>query len=227
MIIGYLRRKPKLSFGTKIYLLFGLGVLPAAAAASSTAAGMQTTTERHFCGSCHVMERHVSDSNDPKSQSLAARHGRNPLFGGQNCYTCHADYSMFGYPITKLNGMRHVYEYYFGGYGQMTLDEAVSKIHIIKPYDNANCRHCHTGTLEDWSKVPDHASLARELASNRVSCASAGCHGYAHPFSKQPGTAASALSAARDAPPKPGASASSPHRVPAPGSASREPARRP
>ncbi len=26
--------------------------------------------------------------------------------------------------------------------------------------------------------------MAAQLASNRVSCASPGCHGYAHPFSK-------------------------------------------
>jgi hypothetical protein len=80
--------------------------------------------------------------------------------------------------------MRHVYEYYLGGYREMTLEQAKKAIHLIKPYDNQNCRQCHTGTLHDWRRVPDHESLEAELASNAVSCASAGCHGYAHPFTK-------------------------------------------
>jgi cytochrome c-type protein NapC len=69
----------------------------------------------------------------------------------------------------------------------MTLDEALHKIHIKKPYDNGNCRQCHTTSVEVWQRIPDHASLSKELAENRVSCASAGCHGYAHPFTKTGG----------------------------------------
>jgi hypothetical protein len=71
----------------------------------------------------------------------------------------------------------------------MTLEEAKSAIHLRKPYDNTNCRQCHTSTLHDWRRVPDHESLKEELADNRVSCASAGCHGYAHPFTKRDGLA--------------------------------------
>lgn len=186
ILIVYLKRRPALDLRWKLLLALGLGVLPGLSSISGTAAGMQRTTERQFCGSCHVMDAHVSDSNDPKSQSLAARHARNRLFGDENCYVCHADYGMFGYPVTKLNGMRHVYEYYLGGYSAMTLDHAVSVIRLVKPYDNTNCRQCHSGTLAQWSSVPDHVSLTRELEQNQVSCASAGCHGFAHPFSKTP-----------------------------------------
>jgi len=32
--------------------------------------------------------------------------------------------------------------------------------------------------------VPEHEALKAELESNKVSCASAGCHGFAHPFFK-------------------------------------------
>jgi cytochrome c-type protein NapC len=67
----------------------------------------------------------------------------------------------------------------------MTLEESERAIHLIKPYDNTNCRQCHTTTLHDWRRVPDHGSLEAELAANKVSCASAGCHGYAHPFTKR------------------------------------------
>jgi cytochrome c-type protein NapC len=168
-----------------LLLLAGLGVLPAIAAAASTAVGMEATTSRDFCGSCHVMQAHYQDASSADSQSLAARHSRNPFFGEHSCYVCHADYGMYGYVLTKAGGMRHVYEYYLGGYSQLTLDEAVRTIHLVKQYDNLNCRQCHTTGLQDWKRVPDHASLKDELASNEVSCASAGCHGYAHPFSKE------------------------------------------
>ena len=56
---------------------------PAIAAASSTVTGMERTTQREFCGSCHVMTAHYEDAADPASQSLAARHSRNPFFGEQ------------------------------------------------------------------------------------------------------------------------------------------------
>jgi len=203
ILITYLVRKPPLDFRVKLWLLMGLGIFPAVAAASSTVTGMQATTEREFCGSCHVMGAHYADTLDPKSQSLAARHSRNPYFGDHSCYVCHADYGMYGYAMTKAGGLRHVYYYHWGGYGEMTLEEAKQKIHLVKPYDNVNCRQCHTTTLHDWRRVPDHESLKTELESNRVSCASAGCHGYAHPFTKHGASAAKAHAERAREPPSP------------------------
>jgi cytochrome c-type protein NapC len=191
-------RKPVLDLGVKLRLLLGLGVFPAIAAGSSTVVGMETTTHRSFCGSCHVMGAHFEDAADPNSQSLAARHSRNPFFGERSCYVCHADYGMYGYAMTKAGGMGHVYEYYLGGYRQMSLEDAKKKIHLKKPYDNTNCRQCHTTSLQDWRRVPDHEALKAELDSNKVSCASSGCHGYAHAFNKPP-TAAEQKAAAKPA----------------------------
>lgn len=184
ILIAFLWKKPLIDLRIKLWLFAGLGVFPFLGATSSTIAGMETTTEGPFCGSCHVMQEHYADSENPDSQSLAARHSRNPMFGDRSCYVCHADYGMYGYALTKAGGMRHVYEYYLGGYSKMSMKEAREKIHILKPYDNANCRQCHTATLSDWKRVPEHASLQEELESNAVSCASAGCHGFAHPFFK-------------------------------------------
>jgi cytochrome c-type protein NapC len=150
----------------------------------STITGMTATTNREFCGSCHVMQAHYQNAIDPRAQSLAARHTRNPYFGEHSCYTCHADYGMYGYALTKLGGLRHVYMYYLGGYRDMPLDEAKADIRLVKPYNNLNCQQCHTTTVAYWKRVPDHAALARELTDNRVSCASVGCHGFAHPFNK-------------------------------------------
>jgi cytochrome c-type protein NapC len=192
IIVVYLVKRPVLDLTAKLWLLVGLGGLPMITAATSTAAGMSHTTHRSFCGSCHVMGEHFADAGSPSSQSLAARHSRNPFFGDSSCYNCHADYGMFGYIMTKKAGMRHVYEYYFGGYRKMPLEEAKEKIHLLKPYDNTNCRQCHTTTVHDWRRVADHASLKAELDASKVSCASAGCHGYAHPFTKKNGASRAA-----------------------------------
>lgn len=221
ILIVFLVKKPPLDLRVKLWLLFGLGVFPFLAASTSTVAGMEATTEREFCGSCHVMGEHFADSGDRTSQSLAARHSRNPFFGDRSCYVCHADYGMYGYAMTKAGGMRHVYEYYLGGYREMSMAEAKEAIHLRKPYDNTNCRQCHTTTLHDWRRVPEHESLKAELASNKVSCASAGCHGFAHPFFKDdhqpqapiPRASASASEAAPSAPSAPPPTSSTPSRA--------------
>lgn len=192
ILIVYLVRKPSLTLAVKLWLFLGLGVFPAIGATASTVTGMEATTSREFCGSCHVMTAHYENAVAEDSQSLAGRHTRNPFFGERSCYVCHADYGMYGYAMTKAGGMRHVYEYYLGGYSSMSLEEAKEKIHLRKPYDNTNCRQCHTTSLQDWRRVPDHESLKAELDSNQVSCASAGCHGYAHPFTKSPSSAQAA-----------------------------------
>jgi cytochrome c-type protein NapC len=207
LLLSYLIKRPPLDLPVKLRLLLGLGVFPALAAASSTVAGMEATTHRAFCGSCHVMSAHYQDAADPKSQSLAARHSRNLLFGDHSCYTCHADYSMYGYALTKAGGLRHVYKYYFDGYRKMPLADFLQTIRLQKPYNNRNCRQCHTGTLRGWRDVPDHESLGAQLESNQVSCASAGCHGFAHPFTKD--SYASALTADAKLPGSPPAGASS------------------
>jgi nitrate/TMAO reductase-like tetraheme cytochrome c subunit len=191
ILVRYLVLAPRLDLRIKLLLFLGLGVLPAISAGASTVAGMEATTHRSFCGSCHVMSAHFDDATDPSSQSLAARHSRNPFFGDRSCYVCHADYGMYGYVLTKAGGLRLVYLYYFGGYEKMPLEQAKREIHLVKPYDNTNCRQCHTGTVHDWKKLSDHRSLDAELRANRVSCASAGCHGYAHPFTKQAAPVAS------------------------------------
>lgn len=188
ILIWYLVKRPLIDTHVKLWLLLGLGVFPALAAATSTVSGMETTTQREFCGSCHVMDSHFRNAVEPQAQSLAARHTRNPFFGDQSCYVCHADYGMYGYALTKVGGLRHVYEYYLGGYREMSLENALKVIKLRKPYDNQNCRQCHTQTAEFWQGVPDHRALAAELQANRVSCASAGCHGYAHPFTKPDAT---------------------------------------
>jgi len=184
LVLWFLIGRPALSLTTKLVLLAAIGVLPLATAATGNVAGFEATKARRFCGSCHVMTPYKADSEDPRSTALAARHARNALFGEDNCYACHADYGMFGTVVTKLGGLRHVYEYTLH-YRNMSLEEARAKIHIREPFENATCMHCHSTANPTWNAVPEHASLLQPVRDGAVSCASEGCHGPAHPFSKQ------------------------------------------
>jgi nitrate/TMAO reductase-like tetraheme cytochrome c subunit len=186
LLLGYyLARRPPLTTGVKLLLLMGLGIFPIISAMSGNVVGFEASTERQFCGGCHVMKPYEDDSLDPRSTSLAGMHARNDLFGDRNCYTCHADYGMYGTIVTKMAGLGHVYEYYGNGYHAMSLEEAQGKIHIKKPFPNATCMHCHSLTLPGWADEPEHQAIVESVERGEVSCASAGCHGPAHPFSKK------------------------------------------
>lgn len=184
LLLWYLVWRPPLTNATKLLLLAGVGVFPLATAATGNIAGFEATKARTFCGSCHVMTPYQRDSDDPASMTLAARHGRNELFGHDNCYACHADYGMFGTVVTKMGGLRHVYEY-TTHYHDVPVDEFLRTIQIRKPFSNTTCMHCHSTTGLTWNAVDEHASILARVRSGEVSCASEGCHGPAHPFSKE------------------------------------------
>ena len=183
LLLWFLIRRPLLNRTTKIVLLFGIGILPLLTAANGNIAGYHATTERHFCGSCHVMTPYSEDSNDLASTTLAARHARNAMFGNENCYACHANYGMYGTIATKLGGLRHVYEYSMN-YRNMPVKEFLEEIEIRKPFPNETCIHCHSTQNPLWSTIGDHVSTMDRIRAGTLSCASEGCHGPAHPFSK-------------------------------------------
>lgn len=186
ILLAYLVFRPPLVRLTKIWLLLGLGILPIGAAFAGNVQGFEATKERAFCGSCHVMSLHEKDSDDPASLSLASRHARNAFFGSENCYACHADYGMFGTIVTKAGGMRHVWMN-LTAYRGVPLEEAKGTIHLREPWKmNGNCMQCHSTLDELWLKVPDHKSSLDALRASRLGCASAGCHGLAHPFFGSP-----------------------------------------
>lgn len=183
IMVLYLVYRPPLDARTKGVLLLGLGVLPITTAMVGNMEGLEATEHQAFCGSCHTMDMHIADANDPNSTSLAAIHSRNHKFGDMSCYVCHKDYGMFGYALTKMGGMKHVYMY-LTEFMWYDMDEALPKVHIAHPFKNSNCMQCHTTTGSLWNDVPDHSGLLGDLRTGETSCVSAGCHGYAHPFSK-------------------------------------------
>lgn len=188
VLAWFLVRRPPLGRATKVALLFGIGLLPLGTATTGNVHGYEATKTRRFCGSCHVMTPYARDSENLESRSLAARHARAPSFGADNCYACHADYGMYGTVTTKLGGMRHVYEYLFH-FRTLTLEEAQPRIHLRGRFSNHTCMQCHSTRGPLWLEVGDHAALLARMRNDEVSCASAGCHGPAHPFSKRAASA--------------------------------------
>lgn len=182
ILVAYLVLRPPLLRATKIALLFGLGVFPIGAAFAGNVQGFEATKERAFCGSCHVMALHRADSDDAASGSLASRHARNAMFGSENCYVCHANYGMFGTVLTKAGGMRHVW-LYLTEYRSTPIEEARKSIVLREPaMMNGNCMECHSTADPLWRKVPDHLATLDDTRAGHLGCASAGCHGLAHPF---------------------------------------------
>lgn len=185
LLLWFLIRRPALVGWTKVVLLFAFGVFPITTAATGNYVGYEATKTRRFCGSCHVMEPWADDVADPTSSTLASRHARNPAFGGEACYVCHADYGMYGTVMTKIGGLGHVYEYTAGGYHDMPIDEFVRTIRIAAPYPNGNCMQCHSTRTDYFVEQTDHAAALDEIRRGALGCASEGCHGPAHPFSKE------------------------------------------
>ena len=183
ILLWFLLRRPALSGEVKVILFLGFGVFPIGAALTGNIAGFEHTKQRRFCGSCHVMGPYLLDSDDPKSKTLAAAHARNEEFGETNCYECHRDYGAFSTVMTKIGGLRHVYEYYTH-YSRVDVATALSEIELYKPMANASCIRCHSTEIKSWQTVGDHRSSLAELRSGQVSCVSGGCHGPSHPFSK-------------------------------------------
>jgi len=154
-------------------------------------AGFEYTLKRDFCGSCHVMGPYLRDAEDPKSNSLAAMHSRNHKFGENSCYTCHADYQMFGAITTKQNGMKHLFKY-LTEYASTGPDgEGGPPIHLYKPFKSGACMQCHSATAKKW--VETHGDSAEAIRSGEMNCID--CHNEIHPLAlaRRPGAAKGAV----------------------------------
>jgi cytochrome c-type protein NapC len=175
IIVAYLLIRPALTWRVKLLMFAGLGPLPITAALSGNVGNFELTKERRFCGSCHVMEPYTADAADPKSSTLASIHSKNPYFGGESCYICHADYGMFGTVMTKVGGMHHVWDYY--------TDDWDAPGHrppkLYKPYTSTACMQCHPP--ERAHQPLAHQVHANAIRAGEVACVTGGCHGPPHP----------------------------------------------
>ena len=84
-------------------------------------------------------------------------------------------------PITDENGHTRLVM------TKVDVDEAKKTIHLREPAKmNGNCMECHSTDDTLWRKVPDHQASLDDTRAGRLSCASEGCHGIAHPFFRDP-----------------------------------------
>jgi cytochrome c-type protein NapC len=174
ILVWYIAKRPPLGRMTKVMLLFGLGVMPLGVALTGNIAGFEYTLKRQFCGSCHVMLPYTEDAQDPNSKSLASVHSRNHSFGEESCYTCHADYQLFGAMTTKVNGLKHLF-YYITEYANTgPYGEGGKPIHMYKPFQNTMCTRCHSTTAPSWTKVDDHQGMLEDIRKGDAKCVD--CH---------------------------------------------------
>jgi cytochrome c-type protein NapC len=175
IILGYyLVVRPPLVRATKVVLLFGLGVMPLAVSLAGNISSFEYTLKRDFCGSCHVMRPYVEDAADSTSTSLASIHSRNSTFGHESCYTCHADYQIFGAMTTKANGLKHLF-YYITEYSNTgPYGEGGKPIHMYKKFQNTMCTRCHSTEAPRWGTVEDHAGMLEDIRKGDAKCID--CH---------------------------------------------------
>jgi cytochrome c-type protein NapC len=174
ILVYYLVVRPPLGRSTKVVLLFGLGVMPLGVSLAGNISGFEYTLRRDFCGSCHVMRPYIEDAADPTSTSLASIHSRNSTFGEESCYTCHADYQIFGAMTTKANGLKHLYYYLTEFSSTGPYGEGGKPIHMYKKFENAMCTRCHSTQAPRWGSVEDHAGMMEELRQGGAKCID--CH---------------------------------------------------
>lgn len=157
----------------RLVLLAGLVVLPLVVSAANLSHGFSESSRTRFCVSCHEMQRYGRSLFADNRGALSAVHYQNRLVDRDHtCYTCHADYALFGDVRAKLNGLRHVWVHYFG--------KIPEKISLYQPYPNGNCLHCHDDA-RSFQESPAHQPVAGSLHAGTTSCLE--CHNVAHDLS--------------------------------------------
>jgi nitrate/TMAO reductase-like tetraheme cytochrome c subunit len=156
----------------KILAFLACFVVPVVAAGVGASEHLERSKQTQFCLSCHIMEPWGKSLYVDDASYIPAGHFQNHRIPPEEaCYTCHTDYAMYGTIRTKLNGLHHVYVYYFG--------TPMQPIHVYHPYNNRECLHCHAGA-RSFESSPTHMAMMEDLKANRLSCISSGCHDTIH-----------------------------------------------
>ncbi|MBC8133280.1 MAG: NapC/NirT family cytochrome c [Deltaproteobacteria bacterium] len=154
----------------RLALLVGVVALPLLLSAGSVSYGVRKSTETTFCLSCHEMQPYGGSLFADNRAALSAVHYQKRLIDRDTtCYSCHADYAMFGDVKAKVNGLRHVWAHYFG--------HIPDKIALYQKYPSANCLHCHDDA-RGFLEAPAHQPVLDAVYKGKVSCLA--CHNLAH-----------------------------------------------
>jgi cytochrome c-type protein NapC len=160
--------------GWKIVAFMGLCVLPGLCIVG----GMNTHVERsettRFCTSCHVMVPYGQSLYVDDPSHIPAQHFQNHRVpADMACYSCHADYTIYGPLNDKMQGLKRIYMQY------VSTPPDPAAIGIPGGFKNAQCLHCHQGA-RSFQENPVHSAMMDSLKANQVSCLGSGCHDTAH-----------------------------------------------
>ena len=158
----------------RLIAFLALIVLPGGAIFLANYHTFEGVHEVRACASCHVMLPMVNDMQDPKSETLAARHYKNKWIAKDQCYQCHSDYGLGGDLEAKMTGFRHL-----ARYTTRTYQEPI--VARVK-FNNQNCLQCHDGTPK-WMAVESHVESRKDIVANQMKCID--CHGDPHPTAEQ------------------------------------------
>jgi len=173
-VVWRMVRKDGVTTASKALLFGSILVVPIIVVFLATAHGMQESMSVEACGACHVMQSHLDDLRNPRSDSLAAIHFKNRYIQADYCYTCHSDYGMAGTVKAKFEGLGHTIRNLTGRY-ELPLK-------IAHPYSNVRCLSCHGGAQNFLAKH-DKDEIPKLLAG-KDSCLD--CHGPAHKADEAP-----------------------------------------
>ena len=179
VLIGVLTVRPSITAtrAGKILTFLVMFFLPILCGAMGVSSEVDRSKTTAFCLSCHTMEAYGKSLHIDDPGHLAAAHFQNHRVpADEACYTCHADYALFGTLKVKLHGLRHVYVYYFGA------PPAPQDIKLYEPFNNRECLHCHLGA-RSFEEGPVHTADPATLPAvkaNTLSCMSSGCHEVVH-----------------------------------------------
>jgi nitrate/TMAO reductase-like tetraheme cytochrome c subunit len=158
--------------GWKIVAFIGLCVLPALCIVGGMNTHVQRSEQTQFCISCHVMVPYGQSLYADDPSHIPAQHFQNHRVpADMACYSCHADYSIYGPLKDKMQGLKRIYMQY--------VSAPPNPITISGGFKNAQCLHCHLGA-RNFEENPVHAAMMDSLKSNQTSCLTSGCHDTAH-----------------------------------------------
>jgi cytochrome c-type protein NapC len=181
LLVALLAFRPSVTStqGGKMFAFVVLFLLPLLCMAMGVTSEVERSKSTQFCLSCHIMEPYGHSLRVDDPNYLAAAHYQNHRVPADSaCYTCHANYAMFGSVRAKLHGLRHVYIQYFGN--------PQPPLHLYDAYNNRECLHCHLGarSFEEGAVHNADPDLLAAVKSNQTSCISSGCHDTVHKTSQ-------------------------------------------
>lgn len=173
-LLGVVVARPALTRGRpgKVLAFLAFLVLPILVTWGGAEVHLEHAKTTTFCMSCHEMAPYGKSLGLADDEHLPAVHFQNNWVPREKaCYTCHAEYTMFGGVRAKLKGLGHVTVHYLG------TPPKPGEIKLYDPFRNRECFHCHAGARR-YLEVEEHTEEAAALASNELSCLE--CHDVVH-----------------------------------------------